>query len=329
MAIKAISLGIARGIGVTLGIGPAILIFLVGSIWSLSAGLYAAAIWTGIYLAWNIGIVGQQEWQVIERFGQFYEVKLRGLRFYCARGLVDIVKAKGNLLERKKAIFEDLSTDSKLEEIDFTNGSAPIEAYMWYKNGRPEGSDEQVKKDIIAYVYTNEDSEARVVQIAEDWLRPKLQKLDVDTASLTRVDVINEVKNDIGGDLAPYGLYFSKEPPIVIADIGLTEGEKLLRQERMRGQTTADEIASESDGYRRGIEAIMYRIVKNPDGTTERERICDFETAKNIWEAQQTRKMFKETGSNITIFGDSAEGVIKTFDVGEKEKRAERRIVTP
>lgn len=319
MAIKAMSRELARSIGIAFGVGPTALVFLIGSFWSLPAGLYAASVWTGIYLAWNVGIVKQQEWQVVERFGQFYEVKLRGLRFYCMLGLVDTIRVDGTLLERKKAIFEDLSTDSKLEEIDFTNGSAPIEAYMWYKNGRPGGNDEQIKEDIVAYAYTNEDPEARVVQITEDRLRPKFQELDVDKASETRADLVNGVKDDIRRELEPYGLYFSKEPPIVIADIGLTDEEKKLRQERMRGQTTADEIASESDGYRRGIEAIMYRIVKNPDETTQQVDVCDFETAAKIWREQQTRKMFEKTGSRITIIGKSAASVVKTFNINEEE----------
>lgn len=303
---------IAHAIGVVSVAVPALLTFMIGwMLGSFSTGFYAAAVWIGIYLAWNIGIVGQQDWQCVERLGQFYEIKLRGIKFYCLFGLVDTIKARGNLLERKRVIFGGFSTNGKIKEIDFTNGSAPIEGYMWYKNGRENGTDEEVKEDIISYVYTNENPEARVVQIAEDRLRPKFQEMDIDTASKTRAIAVNGVRGDIANELRFYGLYFSKEPPVIIADIGLTDAEKEFRQKRLRGQTTADEITNEADGYRRGIEAIMYRT--KSDGT--REEVCGFETAANIWREQQTKKMFEKTGSNITVIGESADGVVKTFNV--------------
>jgi len=307
---------IAHIIGFVSAVVPAVLIFVIGGMLdSSSAGLYAAAIWIGIYIAWNIGIVKQQDWQCVERLGQFYEIKLGGIRFYCLLGLVDTIKAKGNLLERKRSIFDGFATDRKPKEIDFTNGSAPIEGYLWYKNGREGGTDDEIKEDIVAYVYTNESPEDRVVQIAEDRLRPKFQEMDIDAAAKTRAIVIDGVKSDIANELKPYGLYFSKEPPIIIADIELTEEEKKFRQERLRGQTTADGIANEADGYRRAIEAIMYRT--KSDGTLE--DVCDFETATNIWREQQTRKMFEKTGSNVTVIGESAEGVVKTFNVNMRK----------
>ncbi|MFH1178615.1 MAG: hypothetical protein V1711_02755 [bacterium] len=314
--MKKMNRKIAHVIGIVCAVAPVLFIFMIGWMLGLfSTVFYAVAVWIGVYLAWNIGIVNQKDWQCIERFGQFYEIKLHGIRFYCLLGLVDTIKTRGNLLERKRAIFDGFSTNGKLKEIDFTNGSAPIEGYMWYKNGREDGTDEEIKEDIIAYVYTNENPEIRVSQIAEDRLRPKFQEMDVDTASKTRAIVINGVKGDIANELNPYGLYFSKEPPIVIADIGLTDTERNFRQERLRGQTMADETESEADGYRRAIEAIMYRT--KSDGT--REDICNFETAANIWREQQTRKMFEKTRSNITVIGKSADGVVKTFNVNTKK----------
>jgi len=306
---------IAHAIEIVAVIIPILITLLIGVMFGSSMGVRALVGWVGIYLAWNVGIVGQQEWQVIERFGQFHEVKLHGFRFYCMLGLIDTIKMSGNLLERKRVIFEGISTNNKLREIDFTNGSAPIEAYMWYKNGRENGTNDEIKDDIASYAYTNEDPENRVVQIAEDRLRPKFQEMDIDTASKNRAVIVNGVKDDIARELRPYGLYFSKEPPIVITDIGLTDDAKKFRQERLRGQTTADGIASEADGYRRGIESIMRR--KNADGTEE--EVCDFETASKIWREQQTRKMFEKTGSNITIISESAGGVVKTFDINTKK----------
>lgn len=308
--MKAMSPKIARVIGCVGFVLPALLSYLAGLLFgSNMRGLYVATVWIGVYMVWNIDIVDQQEWRCVERLGQFYDVKLRGVRLYCLRGLIDKVKAEGRLTERKKQIFVDF--EGKPEELDFLNGSAPLEAYMWYKNGLPGGTDAQIKEDIVAYMYTNDDPEDRVVQIAEDRLRPKFQGKDVDTASRTRADVVNGVRADIAKELKPYGLYFSKEPPIVIADIGLTDAEKLLRQERLRGQTTADEIASESAGYRRGIEAIMYR--DNPDGT--QKEVCSFDKAADIWQEQQTKKMFEKTGSHITVMAGSASEVVKTFNV--------------
>ena len=122
MAIEKIDRGLAHAVGILFGVGSTLVIFIIGSLDSLSTGFYAAGVWTGVYLAWNIGIVPQQHWQVVERFGQFYEVKLHGLRFYCMLGLVDTIKAEGDFLERKKVLFEGFS-------LDFVNGSAPIEAY--------------------------------------------------------------------------------------------------------------------------------------------------------------------------------------------------------
>ena len=315
--MKKMSPEIARIIGIVSAVAPLLIISVIGwMLGSFLAGFYASAVWIGVYLAWNIGIIGQQDWQVIERFGQFYEVKLHGFRLYCMLGLVDKIKARGNLLERKRALFEGLSTNNKPKEIDFTNGSAPIEAYMWYKNGRPNANnDEEVKEDIIAYTYTNKDPEVRAVQITEDRLRPKFQEMDIDTASKMRAVIVNGAKDDIARELKPYGLYFSKEPPIVITDIGLTEDAKKFRQERFRGQTTADEIANEADGYRRAVEAIMRR--KNPDGTET--EVCDFETAARIWREQQTRTMFEKSRSNITVIAESATGVVKTFDINTKK----------
>ena len=308
MSIERMNRGLARAISIVSVVGPSVLLYLIGSMGSTTIGLYAIVLWTGVYIAWNVSIVKQQEWQVVERLGQFYEVKLRGLRFYCMLGLIDTIKAEGNLLERKKEIFEKVS-------LDFKDGSAPVEAYMWYKNGRPNGTKIEIKEDVASYAYVNQNPEARAIQIVEDRLRPRLQGMSIDTASETRADIVNGSKDAIALELEAYGLYFSKNPPIVIIDIMLSEEMRGLRQQRLRGKTTADEIENESAGYRRGVEAIMYRT--NPDGT--RDTVYDLETATNIWREQQTRKMFAQTGSNITIITDSADKVVKTLNVTKKE----------
>jgi len=312
--------GMDRETGRTIAIGcaviPAIIIFVFGCAFiSFSAGLYATAAWIGAYLAWNIGIIDQQDWQCIERLGQFYDVKLGGFRLYCLRGLVDKIKVRGTLLEQKQPIFLDETAGSGLEVLDFTDGSAPIEGYMWYRVGHADGKDNATKEAVKLFVYMSADPVSRIVQIAEDRLRPRFQSMDIDTASRTRGDVVNGVLDDIEDELDQYGLFFSKKPPIVIADIGLTTSQKELREARLRGKSMADETENESAGYRRGIEAIMYRT--KPDGT--REEVCDLETAMGIWERQQTRRMLEKTGSNITIFGQSAANVILTVDASPKK----------
>jgi len=317
MSIKRMDRTLGYGIGVLVAIVPTMLIFLVGVILhSFDAGLYSATAWMGAYFAWNITIVDQQDWQCIERLGQFWDLKLNGIRLYCARGIIDRIEARGNLKERNTLIFQDAKTGGP-EELDFANGSAPIEGYMWYKNGREGGTDAQIEEDIMRYVYASDDSEARVVQITEGRLRPKFQRLNFDAASETRIEVINGELEKIAEEMRGYGLYLAQDPPIVIADIELTEEQKKLRQERMRGLTEADRLAAEADGYRKAIEAIMYK--KNADGTVT--EICDFTTAKNIWEAQQTRDTVEKTGANVTIIGDSAGGIVKTLGLNEPTKK--------
>lgn len=311
MAIKPMDALQGFAIGAATAILPTCFVFLAGLTHSWTTGLYCAAAWMGAYLAWNVGIVDQQDWQCIERLGQFWRIKRSGIVLYCALGIIDKVKAKGNLKERKIGIFEDEKTPSKHEELDFIDGSAPIEGYVWYKNGRDNGTMPEIQDDIISFVYASDNPTARLVEIVEDRLRPSFQNMTVDTASAQRARVVEgevaEIKNEILG----YGLYLAKQPPIVIADIGLTVEQMNLRQERMRGRTAADGLEAEAAGYRKAIEAIMYS--RDTNGAVV-DQVCDFETAKQIWENQQTRGTIAKTGANVTIFGKSADKIVKNFN---------------
>jgi regulator of protease activity HflC (stomatin/prohibitin superfamily) len=320
MTVKQMNRSFAQGITAVFVVLPlVILIVLLSVLISFSVALKVAALCVGLYLAFNVNIIEQQHWQVVERFGQLYDVKLRGLRFYCLLGIVDKIKASGTLFERKVQIFVDASEPDNLEKLEFEDGAAPVEAYMWYKNARPNGSNEEIRLDIIAYVYTNEDPEDRVVQIAEDRLRPKFEELTLDEAYKKRADVVNGVKEEIAREIQHYGVYFSQDPPIVMDYIGITPEEAAMRQRRLSGQTTADEIASEAEGYVRAIQAMMYP--KQADGSRAINKVCSFKEATRIWSEQMTRKMLEKTSSNVTVFANSGRDIVPTFSTNPKERR--------
>lgn len=305
--------GMSKPLGIMIAVlafvGTTIIVAMITYLTSLSAdaAIIASFLWIGIYGGWNIRIVGQQDWQVVERFGQFYAVKFAGFRLYCMLGLIDRIVKSGNFRMKTKDLFAN--SKGEKEEVDFKDDSAPIVASIQFRVGEPnQKSTEKLEEAVRKYVYSSEgEPEIVLVKIAEDLLRPKLQKETFDDAQEKRGTIANGSKDEISAGIEPFGLYLWTGTSVLIEDIILSSSTKELRQKRLRGQTTAEEMTKAAAGIHLGIKAIAESLG------------IDNQAAAKIWQQQQTTDMFKQTGSNITIIADSGDGVVKTMDVSNKK----------
>ena len=60
----------------------------------------------GILFFWELYIVPQQEWVVVERFSVFHSIKLKGWNFLRWQGMIDQIKARGDFKSFRVNLFE-------------------------------------------------------------------------------------------------------------------------------------------------------------------------------------------------------------------------------
>ena len=269
-------------------------------------GTVFMCIWWSIVLASGIRIVRQQEFLLIERFGRYHDVKFVGIRFLLLSGVIDHVHFRDSFAAKEIDLYEDEGSN----EIDFQDGSAPIDASAWYTIGNPAfygtGSD-LLKVQIRNYVYQVGNRLKRIAQIFEGALKPKLESLTLAQAKSNAGDVAaKDAAAEAAKDFTAMGVFPRAEKPIIVHDIDLPEEIQKLNELQLKGEMEATEAVNRSRGYFEPVKVIAKEL-----GITNQEAMAYLLDNKGL-------EVVSQTGANISFVSPDTGGVLKTLNVGKK-----------
>lgn len=276
---------------------------------------FGLLLWAIIYFVWGLRIVTENTFLVIERFGAFYRTKdTYGITFLCLPGLIDRVAPDGGRGDFKYHRI-NLYADEPDNLIDFTDGSAAIEAQIWYKINHDPDLSEDDKDGPYRSVYRVENTPNRIEEILDGALRPILQKESVDSAQQNLGDISKQIRDnpEIKKSLDELGVVLDPVKGFLITDVELSADTIQIRQQKLVGLKEAEKTAAEGKGYADAIRAIQ-RAAQENDG----ERIS-FKEAQEIFERQTGLKTIKETGANVTLVASDIKGANLLLGIGDKQ----------
>lgn len=291
--------------------------------WALLSG-----IWLVAYVAAGLKFVPQNNFWVIERFDQFVGVRNQGATLLCLPNIIDKLKmpperARHSYAEQELNLFEG---SDKEQEIDFKDGSAPIEASIWFRIANPS---------LFAYAAINPIE--RLEQLVDDYLRPLLQKLKIDEANTSMKTIVagfqrhikadgspddTQEETDFYAELSAIGIELRAKKPLVVGDIRLPDSIKKLRDKVLEADKTRQAAALTGQGYAEAINAIREKSRPvDADGKPNGDPTISFPDARDIYMTLQGMEIFKNLppGSSINLIGGTVEELIRNFTQGKKK----------
>ena len=269
--------------------------------------LGAAMVWTTIFLVWGFRIVPTVHYIVVERLGQYYYTKENGWALLVLPGIIDRIAPDGGRGDYKYKKVDLYTSGGSKDNIDFTDGSAPIKAEIWYRINPDQ------KDSPALWTYVVKDSEARVREVIDSVARPKLQKISIDEAQQNLDSISEGVRNDPGVQRALKNVGAQLDPTrgFLITDVELPPGIVTMREELLVGTKEAGKQATQGLGYVRTILAIIEEAKKN-------SQTIGLEQAISIYQTQRALETLGKTGANITLVGENVKGVLMTMGLGGK-----------
>jgi regulator of protease activity HflC (stomatin/prohibitin superfamily) len=281
---------------------------------SVSIGLTSAIaginFWVGIYIYLGWIEIPQKEAQVIERFGGYCRVLQKGINILCLPGIVDEVVYVVNLKRQRVDLFQDEGASA----MDFSDGTAPVKAQVWFTVR---------DKEVTKFVYAITDPISWIQERVDDYVRPLMQGFSVDDAQLVKAKVSNgfrEVPDNAIPDKKgkePKSLHDEVEDTIgidwhslLITDIDLPPEVRKARQRRIDGKTAAEERNRIATGY---IEAINMMVEesrpKDAEGNPTGEPTQTFEQCKEIFDRNEGLRTLREA-DGVTFVGSNLSNIM-------------------
>lgn len=267
----------------------------------------AIVLWISFYLYWGFKIVPNKGYLVIERFGEFNRIVHMGPRILCFPGLIDkIIVKDGTLRNQEVELFKD---ETPIYEVDFGDGSAPVNSKAWFHIG-PEDADDTsiIDEAIYLFTYSMKDESSvreRIEDVLESSFVPLLQALTIKEALVQKDIIADKAANEPGVKeaLEAVGIYLCTPKGFVITDIVLPEAIVKLRQKKLEGEVEADKQTEQGLGYARTIEAIANRLK------------VSMSEAREIYEAQRGLETLAGVNANVTFITPDIKGIQKTMGI--------------
>ncbi len=257
-------------------------------------------LWVGIYLMYGIKFLEQRDFIVIERFGRFYRVALRGVRLLCFPGLIDKIVKKGTLEYLQLNLYED----AEGQEVDFKDGTAAIEGHAFYRiiSG---GTDTDTTAHILRFTYEIVDPLGRLRNLLDNLIRGRLQAMTIDQASKQKDGMWDNIKSEGEiSQLKQIGLELDDSRGIIITDIKLPEAIVKFRQQKLQGKADAERSTARGRGYSDSI-----RILQNKLGISAQEAIA-------LYNTQTGMELLREVKpGGMTFVAPGMQGVLASFDI--------------
>lgn len=274
----------------------------------------AALTWVAIYCFLGFKIVDNQDYAVIERFGEFNRIIHSGPRILCFPGLIDKIAAQGSLRYQEMPLFKD----EPGYKVDFKDGSTAIEMRAFYRIGPYEEDDaEQTDEAIYRFTYSMEgESEVkeRIEEVLESSVIPRLQQLSIGDALVQKDTVAGEVVRDLQviEALKAVGVELSPLKGLIIPDIALPEEILKQRMKKLEGEAEADKQSAQGHGYARTIKAVMDDLG------------ISFDEARSVYENQRGLETLAAVQANVSFVAPNIKGVQQTMGIGDAAPRHKR-----
>lgn len=271
--------------------------------------------WVAIYCYLGFKIVDNQDYAVIERFGEFNRIIHSGPRILCFPGLIDKEAYQGSLRYQEMPLFKD----EPGYKVDFKDGSTSIEMRAFYRIGPYEEDNvEQVNEAIYRFTYSMEDEQAvkeRIEEVLESSVIPRLQQLSIGDALVQKDTIAGEVVRDqhVIDALTAVGVELSPLKGLIIPDIALPEEILRQRMKKLEGEAEADKQSAQGHGYARTIKAIMEDLG------------ISFNEARSVYENQRGLETLAAVQANVSFVAPDIKGVQKTMGIGDAAPRHARR----
>jgi len=267
-----------------------------------------ALLWVGIYLMFGIKFLEQRNFIVVERFGRFCHVKLRGIRILCFPGLIDKIVQEGTLEYQQLNLYENAAG----QEVDFTDGTAAIEGHAFYRIRPGEITD--IVKNILRFTYEIVNPLGRLRNLLDNLVRGKLQKLTIDKASKEKDGMWEKIKKEAVDDISQLeqiGLDLDDKRGIIITDIKLPEKIVQFREQKLQGKADAERATARGRGYSDSITILQEKL-----GISAEEAVALFNTQTGI-------EMLRETKPSMNLVAPGMRGVLASFDFKKPEQETE------
>lgn len=273
--------------------------------------LSAMIIWGFIYVGLGLRINRKQEFLVIERFGKFYRVAFSGIRILCLPHLIDMVVVKPGLGTLE---FQDIPISSEPgQEVDFTDGSAPIKGTAYFSIGDPnKRTFAELVDDIIRFSYAYQKPLDRIANVLTEFAREHLQGMTVDEAQVRAKKLPEVLKGTAGTEvktaLEEIGVHLDPERSITVSDIDLPTEIKASRQRSLDAAREADATGKLGQGYANAINFII-------EAAKKAGHEISWADAQTIFQNQRALEVAGKAESISFVAPDMA-SVIKTLSVG-------------
>lgn len=238
--------------------GPALLFavfgYAIGSLWT-AAGF--SVLWLSTSFAASFKIRRKRTFLVVERFGYFWDIKRAGPRIVIP--FIDNPILEDTLVQKSVPLFRNARGNeggATIIEIDFADGSAPVDAEGWYQIANPQDIDDKEKEDavrdqILKYTYVVLDSErtSRIAEIYQGAFRAILENnLKITEAQSQMEELARKGTESARTALKEIGVYPFPEKGIIVRDIDLPQKIIDLREQALEGEMEARKAVNASLG---------------------------------------------------------------------------------
>jgi regulator of protease activity HflC (stomatin/prohibitin superfamily) len=268
---------------------------LIGNIFSypVTGFLCGLIISVGIYISIGITIVPEREARIIQRFGKHHRaIDKAGIYLLCFPGIIDHEFARFTI--NQDIVIELYKDGGEKSIVEFSDGQGKILAKTWIRIIDPQ-----------IYAYEISSPENYIEGLFDNYVRGRLAEISIDQALREKDLIAKDAKKVISKELRRTGVELVD---LFIENIILLGEASRLREKRLRGKTTAEEVRQESEGWLLSIATIARGFIDH--GVNEDKAIQD---AIRIFYEQRGLDTIQKTQANVTFIADGVKGILGFF----------------
>lgn len=269
----------------------------------------AVIFWFNVFFALNYAEIEDMSYVVINCLGRHRTVKFGGPCFIL-RGLHRILRL-GDLRMHSMELF--VGADGKRTDMDFQDGSAPIAAKAWWQAASPEAVARRdwktVRDQIVRFVYRLSEEERLTFtqEVFQSVLRSVLEPNSMRGAQDNAMNLTREATEIIRGILEEVGVFPASATSITLSGLALTEEQRRMRQEGMRGKAEADRAINQAPAYIEPLVAMLKRC---------QELGLDLNDSTRTFLTQKLIEALPELKGSINLVGNDFGRIIGMLQLG-------------
>lgn len=261
----------------------------------------AVFIWSAIYYRLGFLEIKQQCYVRFERFGRFFTVKYRGLRW--RNPFFDKIVEHGTFIAKSHVLYQNTLEKDK---IDFQDITTFIDAAVWYSNCNPVDVANENWGVLTAQIALNafrvDNPGMRANELIDSIFRPKIEALTSDEAKVKGTSLGSEAITEARASLAAIGIYPLQHDPLVLRDIVLTEEQQKIRDDALRGEAEAKKQSQT-------LSATSLAVAEIVRHSKELGAPVSYEKAVEMVQQAQMNDTVRNTGANITLVASTIKDV--------------------